>query len=63
MAVVRDDHLTHRTGPDGEPVLETEDARQADNKKESFRILDVSLPLAVLALALVGIYIAAVATN
>jgi hypothetical protein len=63
MAVVRDERSAHRAGTESAPVLETEKARQADSDKENFRVLDVSLPLAIVALGIVGIYIAAVATT
>lgn len=61
MAVIRDDLTAPRVEPENSPVLETEEARQADGHKQNLRILDLSLPLAVLALAIVGIYIAALA--
>ncbi len=61
MAVIRDDLSAPHIEPEEKPVLETEDARQADGHKQNLRILDLSLPLAILALAIVGIYFAAMA--
>jgi hypothetical protein len=63
MAVIRDDLSAPRIESDAEPVLETEEARQADGHRQNLRILDISLPLAILALALVAIYVAAVAAT
>jgi hypothetical protein len=51
------------SGQDHEPALETQEARQADGEKENLRILDRSLPLAILALAVIGIYVAALAAT
>jgi len=43
--------------------FETDEARQADDDRESFRVLDASLVLVIVAFAILGLYFATVAVS
>jgi hypothetical protein len=59
MALVhRDENVGFKTSDEQAPVLEKQEARQGDGNRESLRVLDRSLPLAIFALLIVGVVIA-----
>jgi hypothetical protein len=59
MALVhRDDGVGFETSDEHAPVLDKEEARQGDGARENLRVLDRSLPLAIVGLGIAGILVA-----
>ena len=63
MAILNRFRRGSRDAASSKQKLGTEDARQADDSRESVRVLDRSLLLAVLAFVLLGVYVAASFAN